>query len=188
MTRTFLAVEIDSAIRARAKELIDLLCEAGAEVKWVEPNNLHLTLQFLGEVRDQELAEVCKAVKRGADQVRPFDLEILGAGAFPNAGRPRTLWLGAKSGSDQMAELHEIVALELLELGYQDEDRRFQTHLTIGRTRSNKNLVALGQLLKTHADFFAGQMRVDKVTVFSSRLQRGGPIYQALATARLGEK
>ena len=117
--------------------------------------------------------------------MQPFDLEIGTAGAFPNSNRPRTLWIGANAGSEQMAELHDYVALELAELGFQDEERRFQTHLTIGRTRSGKNVAELGQLLKQHADFLAGRMRVEKATVFSSRLERGGPIYEALSTARL---
>jgi 2'-5' RNA ligase len=84
-----------------------------------------------------------------------------------------------------MADLHDNVALELAELGFQDEDRKFQTHLTIGRTRSGKNAAELGRLLKQHAHFDAGCMRVEKATVFSSRLERGGPIYEALSTARL---
>ena len=186
MTRTFVAVEIDSAIRARAGKLIDILRAADADVKWVEPANLHITLQFLGEAPEQQIADVCKAVEQGAAQVRPFDLEIGGAGAFPNSNRPRTLWIGAKAGSQQMAELHEFVALELGELGFQDEERRFQTHLTIGRTRSGKNVLQLGQLLKQRADFTAGRMRVETATIFSSKLGPGGPTYQVLSTARLG--
>ncbi len=188
MTRTFIAVEIDSAVRSRAEELIGILRAAGADVKWVEPHNLHLTLQFLGEVPQQEIVAVCKAVELGAAQVQPFELEIGSAGAFPHSHRPRTLWIGAKAGSPLMAELHDHVALKLAELGYRDEVRLFQTHLTIGRTRSGKNVAELGQLLKQHADFNAGRMRVEKATVFSSRLERGGPIYEVLSTAQLGGK
>ncbi len=168
--------------------MIKILHAAEADVKWVETQNLHLTLQFLGEVPEQQVAAVLKAVEQGAAQVQAFDLEIGSAGAFPNSNRPRTLWIGAGAGSQQMADLHDHVALELAGLDYQDEDRRFQTHLTIGRTRSGKNVAALGQLLKQHADFQAGRMRVEKVTVFSSKLGRGGPTYEVLATAPLGGK
>jgi 2'-5' RNA ligase len=183
--RTFIAVEIDAVIRARAAELIGVLRAAEADVKWVETQNLHITLQFLGEVPEQQIAALCKAAEQGAAQVPPFDLEIRYAGAFPNANRPRTLWIGANAGSDRMADLHDNVALELAELGFQDEDRKFQTHLTIGRTRSGKNVAELGRLLKQHADFDAGRMRVEKAAVFSSRLERGGPIYEVLSMARL---
>src|SRR3989304_3372338 len=112
MIRTFIAVEIDSSIRAKADQLISILQAAGADVKWVDSHNLHITMQFLGEVPEQEISAVCAAVEKGAAQVQVFDLEINGAGGFPNSSRPRTLWIGAKAGQEQMAELHEYVALE----------------------------------------------------------------------------
>ncbi|HEY4760020.1 MAG TPA: RNA 2',3'-cyclic phosphodiesterase [Thermoguttaceae bacterium] len=185
MIRTFIAVEIDSALRARAKELIDILRASGADVKWVETHNIHLTLQFLGDVPEQQVTAVCKAVEQGAAQVQPFELEVGGAGAFPNTNRPRTIWIGAKEGHEHMVELHDNVALLLAEMDYRDEERRFQTHLTIGRVRGGKNIVTLGQLLKQHADFQVGRMQVEKATIFSSRLEHGGPIYEVLGTARL---
>ena len=140
MTRTFIAVELDSAVRTRAEELVRILRSADADVKWVEPQNLHITLQFLGEIPDGLIADTCKAVEKGAAQMRAFDLDIGEAGAFPNSSRPRTLWIGAKSGADRMAELHDYVALELSALGFQDDGRQFQTHLTVGRTRCGKNV------------------------------------------------
>ncbi|MCC6126531.1 MAG: RNA 2',3'-cyclic phosphodiesterase [Pirellulales bacterium] len=183
--RTFIAVEISAAARKKAAELIEILRAAGADVKWVEPHNLHLTLQFLGDVPETAIADVCNAVKRGAAEVEPFDLEIFGAGAFPNVGKPRTVWLGAKEGAEKMADLHDCAALALAELGFQDEDRRFQTHLTIGRVKSMKNVSLLTPLLRRYADFSAGKISVDRVIVFSSRLERGGPIYEKLAAAPL---
>jgi 2'-5' RNA ligase len=183
--RTFIAVEIDAAVRAKAEELIKILRASQADVKWVEPRNLHLTLQFLGDVPESQIAEVVSAVKRGAAEVEPFSLEIRGAGAFPNPGKPRTIWFGAKDGSQQMADLHDHIALALAELGYQDEDRRFQTHLTLGRVKSPKNVSQLGPLLRTNANFPTGILEIDHVTVFSSRLEHGGPIYEKLSTAPL---
>ena len=102
-------------------------------MNWVEPHNLHLTLKFLGEVHEREIAEVCQAVAPGAAEVEPFDLEVRGAGAFPTAARPRTVWLGAGAGAERMVVLHDRVEAALAELGYREEHRRFQTHLTIGR-------------------------------------------------------
>ena len=183
--RTFIAVEISAAVRTKAEELIELLRASRADVKWVEPHNLHLTLQFLGDVPENLIAEVCKAVERGAGEVEPFELEICGAGAFPNLGKPRTIWLGAKEGAERMADLHDNIALTLADLGFQDEDRRYQTHLTIGRVKTMQNVALLGPLLKQHVDFPAGKFHVDQATVFSSRLERGGPIYEKLWTANL---
>jgi 2'-5' RNA ligase len=181
MLRTFIAVEISEAVRKKAGELIRALKSAEADVKWVEPHNQHLTLQFLGDIAEDRIPGICQAVERGASGVKPFALEIAGAGAFPNVHRPRTIWLGAKQGTEKMAELHEKVASALAAMGIQDEDRRFQSHLTLGRVRGPRNLSVLGDLLRQHADFQAGETTVDRVTVFSSRLQSGGPVYTPLA-------
>jgi 2'-5' RNA ligase len=185
--RTFVAVEISGPIRARARELIAALAGTTADVKWVEPHNLHLTLKFLGEVHEREIAEVCEAAERGAGEVEPFDLEVRGAGAFPTAARPRTVWLGAGAGAEPMIVLHDRVEAALAELGYRQEHRRFQTHLTIGRVRGGgPGIEELGKLLVEHADFAAGRMTVQKATVFCSTLTAAGPIYEVLGTAPLG--
>jgi 2'-5' RNA ligase len=209
--RTFIAVEITKPIRARAQELIDSLDGTLADVKWVETHNMHLTLKFLGEVHEREIFEVCQAVGRGAAEVEPFELEVCGAGAFPNATRPRTVWLGAKEGTEPMILLHDRIEAKLAELGYREEHRRFQVHLTIGRVRGGENgkrgpspygrraiaatesrseedgIVELGELLQLQADFEAGQMMVENVAVFSSTLTSDGPIYEKLGTLPLGK-
>ncbi|MEN6451611.1 MAG: RNA 2',3'-cyclic phosphodiesterase [Thermoguttaceae bacterium] len=185
--RTFVAVEITPAIRARTGELIAALAGTPADVKWVEPHNLHLTVKFLGEVHDRDILDVCRAVKRGTAGLEPFPLELRGAGAFPAAARPRTVWLGAGEGADQMVVLHDRIEANLAELGYREEHRRFQTHLTLGRVRgAGASIVDLGRLIQQQADFAAGQMTVDKVTIFSSTLTREGPIYDVVGTATLG--
>ena len=188
-TRTFIAVEMTSAIRARAGELIDELQAAPAEVKWVEAHNRHVTLKFLGDVVTKEISRVCQAVERGTAGVEPFELEVRGAGAFPGARRPRTLWLGAGRGEEEMVALHDAVQSPLRKLGFRGEHRRFHPHLTIGRVRRGGPGVAeLGQLLAQHADFHAGRMKVAEVVVFSSVLDRTGPTYVALGRAKLGGK
>jgi RNA 2',3'-cyclic 3'-phosphodiesterase len=157
-------------------------------VKWVEPHNLHLTLKFLGDVAQTEIAEVCEAVMRGAAKVEPFDLEVRTAGAFPSAARPRTVWLGAGAGTKEMVVLHDRVEAALAELGFREEHRRFQSHLTIGRVRGGgPGIAELGTRLQQHADFLAGRMTVTEATVFTSTLTPAGPIYEALGTAPLGE-
>ena len=154
--RTFVAVEIAGSIRSRATELIASLGGTSAEVKWVEPHNLHLTLKFLGEVREHEITQVCQSVARGAAAVKPFELDVRGAGAFPNAVRPRTVWLGAAAGGESMVMLHDRVEAELAKLGYREEHRRFQPHLTIGRVRgTGPGIAELGTLAPTPSRLFS---------------------------------
>jgi RNA 2',3'-cyclic 3'-phosphodiesterase len=185
--RTFVAVEITGPIRARADELIAALDGTAADVNWVEPHNLHLTLKFLGDVHQREITNICRAIGRGTAELDPFDVEVRGAGAFPNSARPRTVWLGVAAGTEPMVVLHDRAEVELAKLGYREEHRRFQPHLTIGRVRgAGMGIDELGKRLQSHADFLAGRMTVAKVTLFSSTLTPDGPIYEVLGTAPLG--
>jgi RNA 2',3'-cyclic 3'-phosphodiesterase len=185
--RTFTAVEITGAIRARAVELIAALDGTTADVKWVEPHNLHVTLKFLGDVHEREIAAVCSAVARGAAELKPFEVEVRGAGAFPTAARPRTVWLGVAAGDKPMVMLHDRVEDELAKLGYREEHRRFQAHITVGRVRgAGPGIAELGTRVQQHADFLAGRMTVSKVTIFASTLTPDGPIYDVVGTAPLG--
>ena len=187
--RTFVAVEITSAVRGRAGVLIEQLRAAPADVKWVATQNLHLTLKFLGDVDSRETARVCEAVGQAAADVEPFKLEVCRAGAFPNARRPRTLWLGCGDGQQEMIALHGHVEKPLKKLGFRPDHRRFHPHLTIGRVRGGRmGVTELGQRLEQQADFKAGRIKVSEVVVFSSQLDRTGPIYEALSRAKLGGK
>lgn len=185
--RTFVAVQADAAVSDRASDLIEKLRASEADVKWVEPEHLHLTLKFLGDIDITDTYEVCRAVQQAAAGMESFDLEIRGAGAFPNLARPRTIWLGGGEGQDLMAALAERVDAELSKVGYRKEPRRFQTHLTLGRVRQGgPALAALTQMLRDYADVHVGRIAVDEVIIFSSTLTRTGPIYDPLGRAPLG--
>ncbi len=185
--RTFVAVEIGAENRQAAGRLIQSLRGAGADVKWVAPENLHLTLKFLGDVPNERLAEVCRAVEQAAGAQAPFVLELRGAGAFPNAARPRVIWLGTGEGTEPSISLAEAVEQALEGLGFRREARRFHPHLTLGRMRrSGPGVSALARLLKEHAEFDAGRAEINQTVVFSSQLTRSGPVYEPLAHARLG--
>ena len=186
--RTFIAVEVDAAVTGRATELIDKLRGVPVDVKWVEPENMHLTLKFLGDVDISDTYEVCKGVQRAAQDLEPFDLEIRGVGAFPNLHRPRTIWFGGGEGEEQMAELANRLDNELLKAGFRKEGRRFQTHLTLGRVHTDRGpgLADLTRLLQEYADWEVGSTPIDELIVFSSTLTRTGPIYEPLGRATLG--
>ena len=149
---------------------------------------MHLTLKFLGDVDFREIPDVCAAVSRATADVPPFSLRIAGAGAFPNAAHPRTVWLGADEGADEIDALHKSLDESLAKIGFRAEPRRFRPHLTIGRVRNaDRGMAELAQLLSESADYIAGVMDVDEVVTFSSELDRGGPIHEPLAGAPLEE-
>ena len=183
--RTFIAVSASPAIRQSAQKLANLLRAAAGDVKWVAPENLHWTLQFLGDIDDVEIPAVCTAVSTAVAEIEAFELEARGAGAFPAADRPRTLWLGAGTGAQAMVALQAAIQKKLDRLGYRGEARRFMPHITLGRTGRTGSPRTLVRELAGLAEFEGGSMLVDEVTVYSSKLVREGPAYEVLARAPL---
>jgi 2'-5' RNA ligase len=151
----------------------------------VADSNLHWTLQFLGDVDMLEVPAICNAVSKAVLDVPAFELEVRGAGAFPAADRPRTLWLGAGKGAQSMVALQASVQRQLDRWGYRGESRRYVPHLTLGRAVGKAPPRSLVRELASLADCDAGTMLVDEVTVFSSKLQPEGPVYEVLARAQL---
>ena len=185
--RTFIAVEMDPAIRRAAKGLIEKFRAAGADVGWVAPEKMHLTLKFLGDVRETDVPLVCEAVGEAVAGAAPFELDVRGAGAFPNLSRPRVIWLGSGEGEQAMAGLADRIEAVLESLGFAREARRFHAHLTLGRVRRGGPAIsALARMVQEHAEVEIGRTSVEEVVVFSSQLKPTGAVYEALSRAPLG--
>jgi 2'-5' RNA ligase len=183
--RTFIAVVASPEIRRSATKVAQQLGPVAGDVRWTTDENLHWTLQFLGEVDMLEIPLVCNAVTSAAAQLESFELECRGVGAFPAPDRPRTLWLGAGKGSQAMIALQAAIQVKLDKLGFRGEARRYMPHLTLGRAGRDSVAKALVRELAGLAEYEAGSMVVDEVTVFSSKLKPEGPAYEVLARAAL---
>ena len=186
-TRTFIGIEIGDAIRAKAAALQKELAMAGAEVKWASPESMHITLVFLGDVDDRELHAVCKAVAEAAAGEAPFTLRVAGVGAFPNSRRPKILWAGIAEGAEPLQRLHAALEEKMLALGcYRKEERDYTPHLTLGRAKGDSNTFALAAELPKRVAWEGGTAPVAEVLVYSSRMERDGPVYTVIGRAALG--
>lgn len=185
-TRTFIAIEASPEIRSRAVDLTTRLAASCRDYRWVVEENLHFTLQFLGDITDQDIVDVCSRVSAVAEEFEPFEIAARGIGAFPSLDRPKTLWVGVGEGEERLVELHAGLDRELADLGFRGENRRFVPHLTIGKqNRTARPSAALANELSSYAEFEAGKMLVDAITVFASQLRPDGPEYHVLARSTL---
>jgi 2'-5' RNA ligase len=188
--RTFIAVEMAASVLGKAAQLIKELQTAGADVNWVKPQQMHLTLKFLGDVPETETPDICRVVAAAAKTVEPFEVVCRGAGAFPDIHRPRTLWLGFGHGAEELIELQTAIDDALKrELGYGKEQRRFHPHLTLGRVKrfDEDARAKLESLLIKNASFDGDLSVVEEAVVFASFLGRGGPTHDALGRAELAD-
>jgi 2'-5' RNA ligase len=184
--RTFVAVEIPGEVRSSSLRLMERLRGSQAKVTWTKAANLHFSVKFLGDVPANQTAEICSAVQEAVAPFSPFEAVVHSAGAFPSISRPRTLWLGMREGVEQLELVFHAIERLLTPLGFAREHRRYTPHMTLGRVREGSgasSLKELAELLRKYADFDAGAMTVNGVTIFSSTLSSEGPTYQALSHA-----
>jgi 2'-5' RNA ligase len=181
--RVFVAVELPAAQRAAIGALRARVEREWKGVRWVGPDQLHLTLAFLGDVGVQAVPALRRGLTLGVGEVEGFELEVRGVGAFPDAGRPRVVWAGIEgSGLEALHGLRECVARACREAHCTPADDRFRPHVTLGRfpMRGPKR-VARGLELEALSDWSGGTFRVDRVSVIASELRAQGPTYSHLS-------
>jgi 2'-5' RNA ligase len=187
--RAFVGIDVGDDIRRAAGTLQRQLAASGAAVNWTVPANYHITLQFLGDVDDRELADVCRAVAAVTRGEPPFRMRVTGLGAFPTPRRPKVIWAGMSDGSQDVRRLFAALEEPLAELGvYRKEDRPYTPHLTLGRARDEAAGQALAPLLTQHQDWPGGYAEVEEVLVYSSELRRDGPEYSVIGRTKLAAR
>lgn len=184
--RLFVAVPASRAVKEAASRLIQGARRTGADVKWVEDHNLHITLKFLGDVERDMIPEVVRRVTEVCSQCKPFDVTFSGVGAFPGSGPPRVLWLAASDLGRSLSSLAARMDQELSTMGFAREPGKFQAHLTLGRARSSRGVDEALACLRALGEGLSVPMKVSEVHVIESVLSRLGPAYRVLASVPIG--
>lgn len=182
--RTFIAIEVPPKIREALADCRHELERLPAEASWTRPVNIHLTLRFLGEVEEKQLAAIARAMQGSVQGIAPFPLHLSRLGAFPNLRRPRVLWAGL-AGEIQVAEELQARLEERLEAtGFACETKAFHPHLTLARLKSVTNPRLWSEAVdQTQLPQLA--FEVQRIVLFQSKLHPGGAQYTELAEAFL---
>ena len=186
--RCFVAIEISETIRAGLAELADQMRSQAdldrRDARWVDPRAMHLTLKFLGEVRDNRLAEICRVVRDVAARHSRFEFKVEGVGCF--GGRSaRVVWVGAGHDSGPLLDLQQNLEEQFDQAGWPREARKFAGHLTLCRVKNASAGRKLADLAKQYEGFALGSMWADSVNVYQSQLTPQGPIYTVLSNSSL---
>lgn len=182
--RLFVAIELDEAVRAALRKVQSGL-KAYDEVRWIPAEQLHVTVKFLGDVRDDDVPGVCEALTQGVEGSTPFDVEVSGCGCFPPRGPVRIVWAGLKEESGVLKRLAANVDTAMALVGFEPEQRPFSAHVTIGRVRDDRSGGRLREAVSAFA-YDAAFQSVKNVTLMSSVLSPKGPTYTPVQTAGLG--
>ncbi|MFC1998198.1 RNA 2',3'-cyclic phosphodiesterase [Chloroflexota bacterium] len=187
--RTFIAIELPPDVKATLADLhTNLSAGKDASAKWVNPNSIHLTLKFLGNINPEAIPQITDAMTKSAKNVKPFSLQLNEIGAFPNARSPRVVWVGLKGDTEILSELQKHLERSLDAVGFPPENRAFSPHLTLGRVhngiRSNQRQ-ALSERLSTAKLKAKQTFHINSIELMKSELTPKGAIYTKLAAVNL---
>ena len=184
LIRAFLAIELPAHIQNELEKiLLDFQNPTYHHVKWIKPENIHLTLKFLGESRPDELDRLSAEIRPIAAAMRPIELRVHGLGAFPNFKRPRVIWIGVQA-PPSLVRLQQALEDAAEKIGYPREERPFSPHLTLGRVNreaSHVELTRLGETIAKKPIGTLGSMNVSQLVLFRSVLKPAGAVYTPLA-------
>lgn len=178
--RTFIAVPMGNEVRETLRALLDALNRQCPDARWSHPDNIHITLRFLGEVPDRDIADVSRAAALAAESAAPFDLTLSRLGGF-GGRQPRVMKVSLSGETDRLKVLQADLEDRLEHAGFGREQRAFKPHVTLGR---RKNAALPADWDKTPLSG-PSEFTVDSLIVFASQLTRRGPIYTPMATYTL---
>ena len=174
-----MAFDMDNeSVLKRLTEVQAQLMKTGADLKIVEPKNIHITLRFLGNVTAEMVEQIYEGMKK--IQFVPFDVKIWGVGAFPDARYPRVVWAGINEGPNELREIFRQLEPHLCSLGFAPDPKGFSPHLTIARVRSSRNKVELAKFINENAAYEFGVVRAAYLRLKRSDLTPKGPLYSTL--------
>jgi len=188
--RSFVAIELDSTLQEALAQVQRQLKRAKvAHIgRWVAPESIHLTLKFLGDIGAERVGEIEDAIRRGCGSLSPLHITLSAPGCFPDARRPRVLWIGVGGDVQALTRLQEGVDSELAKLGFPSEKRGFQPHLTLARIRDNARGLEreeMGKWVSTTKVETAVDMLVGEISLMRSDLRPTGAVYTRLAAVPL---
>ncbi len=177
MFRAFISVDI-GALPGIVKVLDDLK-NTGADLKLVKPENVHMTLKFLGEIDEKRVDEIADVMRNSIKDVSPFTIKLIGLGVFPNMNYMRVLWIGTEN-AEKLGVIAERLENELSTLGFKKEKRKFSPHVTVGRVKSIRNKGVLQNFLNENKKTDFGGSDVKCIKLKKSILTPKGPDYSTV--------
>ncbi len=166
--------------------LVEGLKGIKADMKTVKPENIHLTLKFLGELSEGKVDEIHRALTDCLSPFSSFEISLRGVGVFPNVKRMRVIWVGFDKNKEKLVEMNHSIEGALEGIGFR-RDSRFHPHLTLARVKSPRGKEELISFIETHREISFGESRIESVELMKSTLTPKGPIYSTLRQVKLGD-
>ena len=183
--RAFIAIELPASVVSLLDKVQQDIKSLRLRAKWVRPENIHLTLKFLGNIDPVDIDKIGRALSDAAADFAPATLAVGGIGFFPGLKRPRVIWVGLGGQTQLLIELQRKLEDNLAAIGFPKEKRPFKGHLTLGRIKEAVNSNVIRQVMREFADLRGDEFVASRIILFKSDLQPSGPIYSQLQQVTL---
>ena len=183
--RSFIAIELPDVVIALLDKVQQDLSSLRLRARWVRPQNIHLTLKFLGNINPGDIEKIGSAMTDAAKGCAPFNLTVGGIGVFPGPKRPRVIWVGFGGDLTVLLGLQHDLEDRLAAIGFAKENRPYQAHLTLGRIRGAVNRATIRQIMQEYSDLGGLAFTSDRIILFRSDLKPSGAVYSQLKQADL---
>jgi 2'-5' RNA ligase len=183
--RTFIAFKLPKNIISSISEIQNRFKSYAFKARWVNPENIHLTLKFLGNINHTDIEKISKTIINTVNGYAPVSLAVKGVGVFPGIKRPRVIWVGLTGEIEQLTGIQNEIEENLEELGFPREKRPFRGHLTLGRIKGKINPKKLLDAMKKFEKFESELFIADKIYLFKSDLKSTGSVYTELKSISL---
>lgn len=177
MARLFIAIKIVPDLRQGVARVQKDLQVFDLGIRWVAVENIHLTLRFLGEIKEERIQGIKDILTSVGQGHNGFDMELRHLGVFPTERNPRVIWVSCQEKTGTLARVYEELENGLVGMGLEKDDHPFSAHITIGRIKSRQNIDKLKNYLVSNKDVLIGAQRVNELVLFRSRLSPQGPTY-----------
>ena len=178
--RSFIAIELPEAVGSLLGKVQQNLRALRLKAGWVHPQNIHLTLKFLGNITTADIDKVGMAMKAAAEDFKPFTLTVGGIGFFPGIKRPRVIWVGVGGQTQELFALQRSLEDRLAAAGFPKEKRSFKGHLTLGRFRNVPDSAAISRVIQEYTDIGKEEFNTRQIVLFKSELKPSGAVYSQL--------
>ena len=175
--RAFIAIDLPESVKSFLSEAQEALKLYGFRVKWVRPQNIHLTLKFLGNTAAADTDKIAEAMRLAASNYPVVSLTAKAIGVFPNVRRPRVIWTGLKGQLEILENLQQTLDAHLADLGFQREKRAFKSHLTLGRVKGKIASTRMKAALDKLKEFESESFEINQIILFKSELRPSGAVY-----------
>ena len=179
--RSFLAFELPKETRNQIRQVSEELKRLNMDVRWVKPENIHLTIVFMGNIKEGDISAIGREIEKVCCGFHPFEIYLKGVGLFPGRKRPRVLWVGYDGDIERMSSLRDVLHDRLAPFEIKEEKRQFTPHLTLGRFRkpSRENLL-VDEITTQYSGISSPPFQVGELVLFKSDLKPQGPEYTRL--------